>query len=200
MRKNIYISDDKKHVLSEVERLFKDEKSLSQLIIEALEKSIQDKKEMEKFETFILEDEGVPVKLIGKKLAFYSGIVFLDHEYVELPKKMQKQYKIGWNEMTDLNNKLDLDINFNKWFDLIAYQTRTGKIYIEVNRINNQIDVYDYRHLSEIKKIWSLYKNCKLYDINEGFSPWQSTFILPRKFLEDIKMIIGENYITRIIE
>ena len=73
-QKAIYVSDEQKIVWDEAAKLFKGEKSFSQLVTDALKKEIQHKKDMAEFSVFDIYDQGICIKLFGKKLTTYMGI------------------------------------------------------------------------------------------------------------------------------
>ena len=236
MRKNIYIPDDKKHVFEEAEKLFKEDKSLSQLIIEALEKEIKFRKE---YKTFILIHEDQPVKLIGKQVASYKGCyitindLFSHHKYgksfaeidnpmlnalhgYEKDEKLIKEYQSFcenyknrkykgikenyWYELSTLNSMGFSLINFHEFY---AFLTLSGKLYLNV-KYNIEFDNSKPNYISiviHIYNIWEFIDTGKLESFmtthDEAYDPTDRP--LPVKFVEEIKLSLGDDYIERVI-
>ena len=70
MVKNYYVPKDKQSVLKEAENLFK---HISPVIISGLENEIKKEKEALQFKEYIIDDAGLRVTLIGKKLFTYPS-------------------------------------------------------------------------------------------------------------------------------
>lgn len=197
LRKNIYVPDDKIAVFEEAEKLFKGERSISQLIIEALEKEIQLKKDDEEYQIFDLTDKSIPVKLKGKLLASYFGIqadkgkILYDISDHKIMAKISNK-KSGWFE--GLEDEYGSHVVYN------AYQTKSGKLCIETKYIKydgvNDSSSLEMVEPALIIEVLTINKN--LYDS----MPDDLKRILkyPRKLLENIRNTSDKRHYIRYIE
>jgi len=122
MNKTIYVPDNQAQLIEDAENLFKGETSLSQLILELLDKKVREKKEMEDSKVYITENEGMPVKIIGKKLASYSGVFFTGDA---APGEMSKP-EGSWDAQCSPEAS---------HFEFNGYRTRKGNFAIEIKEI-----------------------------------------------------------------
>ena len=222
-KKTIYISEGQMPVWHEAANLFKGEKSFSQIIIEALKNEIQKKKELGKYKPYLINDQGVPTKLIGNKLANYRGASCNKGDKIKpLHSKTQNTQvcdKSDWYEdRVQISNHVDGkklsgyggEVTEELHFEFNSYQTKPGYIYVEIIKfvkikapskegLNKKSTLI---HVRSVKK----FINEREYNVPQMmFSSEEYYFgdyfkFYPEKFVADIKKALGDNIPIVIIE
>lgn len=205
MNKNIYVPENQVNIIEEAESLFKGETSLSQLILEMLEKKIKEKKFMEGAEMYVVRDAGLPVKIIGKKMVSYFG------SYDEL------FGGCSWNENVAANQER---------FGFTGYKTRSGKYVVEISTFSNnevkssillRLNAETILHFLRLQPAEEFERGPEFRKL--GIDNWRDfialpfvklislgedstdhCFVLPKKFQEDFRNAIDEEEITTIID